>query len=193
VNINLYGRARRLSLYRSIVIVLVCIVAIIVLISLIFKNTNKAEFTNEYDLLKNYFINRGYSCELLNVSGSRCVSTTDNVKTTFYRFDDGFEYVVKTDSYSLVMVHRLDKKNELTFKTTSSAFDGYKNQTFICHYESNVLDKVSKCESAKDSVILDVKSYLGVIESAQVDLTNAINSSGYSLESLLLTYEWIKK
>ena len=52
---------------------------------------------------------------------------------------------------------------------------------------------MKSCEAEAEDIELDVKSYLGIIEQAQVDITNAINSSGYSLDNLLSNYEWIKK
>ena len=146
-----------------------------------------------YDKLKNYFLNRGFTCELLSNSGSKCVSNNNGIKTTFYRYESGFEYSVKTESYSLYMVHRLDKEDKIEFVTTSEAFTGYKNQKFTCTYEKNVLGKVEKCEAADETTVLDVKSYLGVIEHAQAEVTNAINASGFSLDSVLINYEWLKK
>lgn len=191
--INLYGRARRLALIRTIAIVIVCIVAIVLIIKFIFSGGNTQTIVSEYDKLKNYFLNRGFTCELLSNSGSKCVSNNNGIKTTFYRYESGFEYSVKTESYSLYMVHRLDKEDKIEFVTTSEAFTGYKNQKFTCTYEKNVLGKVEKCEAADETTVLDVKSYLGVIEHAQAEVTNAINASGFSLDSVLINYEWLKK
>lgn len=193
MNINLYGRARRLALYRNIAIIVGCVIACIVLLVLIFGRKEDKVFLSEFELLRNYFIERDFSCEMLDASGSRCISNINNVKTTFYRYDDGFEYFVKTDSYTLTLVHRLGKQDEMSFKTTSSAFEGYKNQEFSCIYTNNVLGEINSCESITEDVTLDIKSYLGVIELAQADITNAVNSSGYSLENLLVNYEWSKK
>lgn len=191
--VNLYGRARRIALYRNIGIIVGCIIAVVVIISIIFSGSEESTVYTEYDLLRKYFVDRGYSCEMLNTSGSKCNSSTDTTKYVFYRYDDGFEYNVKTSSFNLTIVHRLDKKDQLTFKTTSEAFEGFKNQKFICDYDNNVLSKVKSCEAEAEDIELDVKSYLGIIEQAQVDITNAINSSGYSLDNLLSNYEWIKK
>ena len=176
--INVYGRARRLALYRNIAIIVGCLFLIIFLVSQLFKKDVNNIVLGEYEQLRSYFLKREFTCESLEESGGKCISTTDNVKTTFYRYKDGFEYIVKSDSYTLSIIHR---------------FDGYKNQKFVCAFKENVLGKVSSCEAEKDGVILDINSYLGIIEQAQTDLINAINSSDYSLDSLLLTYEWIKK
>jgi ABC-type transport system involved in multi-copper enzyme maturation permease subunit len=191
--VNLYGRARRIALYRNIGIIAGCVIAIAVIISIIFSSVKESTVSTEYDLLRKYFVDRGYSCEMLNTSGSKCNLSTDTTKYVFYRYDDGFEYNVKTNSFNLSIIHRLDKKDQLTFKTTSEAFEGFKNQKFICDYDNNVLGKVDSCVAEVEDIKLDVKSYLGVIEQSQVDVTNAINSSGYSLDNLLSNYEWIKK
>lgn len=190
---NVYGRARRLALYRNIAIVVVCIFIVVFLLSLLFKEEEKKVVVGKYEQLRVYFLNRGFTCETLEESGGNCVSTTEDLKTNFYRYKDGFEYIVKSDSYTLSIVHRLEKEDTITFKTTAEAFDGYKNQNFICSFDKNVLDKVTKCEAVKENLVLDVKSYLGIIEQAQADLMNAVNSSGYSLDNLLVNYEWIKK
>ena len=191
--VNLYGRARRIALYRNIGIIAGCVIAIAVIISIIFSGVKESTVSTEYDLLRKYFVDRGYSCEMLNTSGSKCNLSTDTTKYVFYRYDDGFEYNVKTNSFNLSIIHRLDKNDQLTFKTTSEAFEGFKNQKFICDYDNNVLGKVDSCVAEVEDIKLDVKSYLGVIEQSQVDVTNAINSSGYSLDNLLSNYEWIKK
>ncbi len=191
--INLYGRARRIALMRNIVIIFGCIAAIIFIISIIFKDNGGNIVLGEYEQLKNYYLARGFTCEVLENTGGKCISTTDNVKTTFYRYDDGFEYSVKSDSYALLIIHRLEKEDAISFRTSSNSFVGYRNQNFICDVEDNVLSKVTKCVSEKEGTELDIKSYLGVIEQAQVDITNAVNSSGFSLDNLVVNYEWIKK
>ena len=191
--INLYGRARRLSLIRNIGVIVGCIVAIILLLKYIFSGANTQVVVSEFDKLKDYYLDRGYTCELLSVNGSKCTSNNDYIKTTFYRYDSGFEYVSKTDSYSLYITHRLDKEDKIEFVTTSEAFAGYRNQKFICTYDKNVLTKVTECEAVAEDIKLDVKSYLGVIEQAQLDITTAITASGFSLDNLLINYEWSKK
>lgn len=191
--INLYGRARRLALIKNITIIIGCIIVIILLVKAMFFSANTQVIVDEYDQLKDYFLSKGFTCESLSLNGSKCVSNATSEKTTFYRYTNGFEYSIKTDSYSLYIVHRLDKEDKMEFVTTSEAFEGYKNQRFTCTYEKSVLSNVLKCVSEKDSINLDIKSYLGVIEHAQADITNAINFSGFSLENLLVNYEWSKK
>ncbi len=191
--INLYGRARRIALMRNVIVIIGCIVAIVVIISFIFKDNGGNIVLGEYEQLKNYFLNRGFTCEILENNGGKCISNANNVKTTFYRYDDGFEYSVKSDSYSLFIAHRLEKEDEISFRTNSNSFVGYRNQNFICESEKDVLGKIVKCKSETEGIELDIKSYLGVIEQSQVDITNAVNSSGFSLDNLIINYEWIKK
>ena len=97
-----------------------------------------------------------------------------------------------TEGYSLNIMHRLSEEDVIEFKTTSKAFVGYTNQTFRCVYDNNVLDPIESCTST-ESVKLQNKSYLSVIEIAQADLNNAIAASGYIREDLLINYEWNKK
>lgn len=191
--INLYGRARRIALVRNIAVIVGCLVAIVLLLKFIFAGTNTQVVVSEFDKLKDYFLTRGFTCEMLTLEGSKCVSSNDLGKTTFYKYENGFEYVSKTDSYTLYITHRLDKEDRVEFVTTSEAFSGYKNQKFVCTYDKNVLDKITECEAVSEDIKLDVKSYLGVIEHAQLDITTAVTSSGFSLDNLLINYEWSKK
>ena len=82
--------------------------------------------------------------------------------------------------------------------------DFEENDTIICQLSSDnsLIEVKSECETGedyicchieKDNIKLDVKSYLGVIEHAQTEITNAVNYSGFSLEHLLINYEWNKK
>ena len=64
---------------------------------------------------------------------------------------------------------------------------------FECQFEDNVLGKVTSCHSSKDDIDLDVNSYLGVIEQAQDDINQALASSGYSIDDVIINYEWNKK
>lgn len=192
-NLNLYGRARRLALLKAVIVIVSCFAVILLLIRFIFSGTNIEVITDEYEQLKTYFFDRGFSCESLSLDGGKCIYKSATEERIFYRFSSGFEYSVKTNGYKLYIVHRLDKEDKVQFITTSEAFDGYKNQRFICIHEKNVLDEELSCTSEKDGIELDIASYLGVIEHAQAEITNAVNSSGFSLDGLLVNYEWTKK
>lgn len=191
--INLYGRARRLALYRNIAIIVGCIFAIVMLLKYIFAGDDVHIVVSEFDNLRSYFLDREFTCEALETNGGKCESNNDNVEVTFYRYDSGFEYISKTESYSLYIVHRLDKEDKIEFVTTSEAFLGYKNQRFFCTYEKNVLSSLGECETEDGNVKLDVASYIGIIEQTQSDITSAVVYSGFSFDNLTINYEWSKK
>lgn len=192
-NTFLYGRARRIALIEAIGFILLAIALSILIVFLVFKEDDVAVKNEKFSVLTNYFLERNYTCEVLNHSGGKCVLALEGKKYSFYRYDDGFQYLVSSDSYSLAIIHRLTEEDSVTFKTTSEAFDGYKNQTFECEIGDNVLEKVKSCHSSKDDIDLDINSYLGVIEQAQYDVTQALANSGYSMDDLIINYEWQKK
>ena len=192
-NSFLYGRARRIALMEVVGFILLSIAVILLIVFLVFKEDKVAVKNEKFSLLTNYFAERHYTCEVLSHSGGKCVLSTEGKKYSFYRYDDGFQYIIRSNSYTLAIVHRLTEEDEITFKTTSEAFDGYKNQTFECQFEDNVLGKVTSCHSSKDDIDLDVNSYLGVIEQAQDDINQALASSGYSIDDVIINYEWNKK
>ena len=189
----LYGRARRIALIEVIAVIFVSIAAVILIVFLVFNNDEVAVKNEKFSLLTSYFTDRHYTCELLHQSGGKCVLSTEGKKYSFYRYDDGFQYIISSDSYVLSIVHRLTEEDSVTFKTTSEAFSGYKNQTFKCQFENNVLSEITLCESTKEDIKLEVNSYLGVIEQAQADISNALASSGYSVDDVMINYEWNKK
>jgi hypothetical protein len=188
---NLYGRARRLALIQGIAFVVMAISMIIFIISNLPKNRQTIIVEDEFSKLTVFFENRNYLCEPLQVSGGKCILTSDNVKKTFYRFNDGFQFIVVTDSYTLTIAHRLSEKAGITFKTTSKAFEGYKNQVFTCDIGTSVLDDFGTCSSKE--TVLDIASYIGIIEEAQIDINNALIVSEYSIEELLTNYVWKQK
>lgn len=189
--INLYGRARRIALMRTIIIISLSIGAVLFVISKIFSKEEVAVIHREYAFLTEYFTDRNYNCEVLTESGNKCVLSSESLKKTFYRYDDGFQFVVKTDSYTLSIIHRLSESDNVSFKTNLNAFAGYKNQDFQCEIDKNVLGKIKNCVSG--DIVLDIPSYLGVIEEAQQELTNALLNSGYSADGVLANYEWKEK
>lgn len=189
--INMYGRARRLALIQGIAFVVVAITMVIFVISNLPKNRQKVIIEEEFSKLTVYFEDRNYLCEPLRESGGKCILTSKNVKKTFYRFSDGFQFIVVTDSYTLTISHRLSDKSGITFKTTSKAFEGYKNQVFTCELGASVLDEFGACSAGGTE--LDINSYIGIIEDAQLDINNALIVSGYSVDDLLTNYEWKQK
>lgn len=188
---NLYGRARRIALARTVILIVLGIALVVFAIATIFGKKEEVVVQKEYAILTEYFTDRHYTCEVLTESGSKCVLYSDSLKKTFYRYDDGFQFIINSDSYTLSIVHRLSEPESITFKTNSKAFVGYRNQTFKCEVDKNVLSKVDKCSSG--DTVLDISSYIGIIEEAQFELTNALLNSGYSADGVIANYEWKQK
>lgn len=187
-----YGRARRMELYEKIAYIVVGIVAVVLVFVLVTSQSDSGETNVNYAYLKRYFYDRGFTCDLVHKSGGKCRKDVNGVSYVFTRYDDGFEYLVKTESYLLIMNHSLQNEKYISFKTTSEAFAGYKNKQYNCEFDKNVLGKLGDCET-KDGDYLNLNSYLGVIEQAQKDLNNILDSSGYYKKNLLEDYQWIKK
>ena len=191
-NIIFYGRARRIAIAKVVGGTVAVILLLVLVFSIIFREREISEKNVNYSYLSTYFVNNGYTCEALYNDGGKCYIVNDNSRYMFYRYDDGFRYTIKTEGYSLDIMHRLSEEDIIEFKTTSKAFVGVTNQTFRCVYDNNVLDSIESCSST-EKVKLEVKSYLSVIKMAQADLNNAIEASGYSKDDLLINYEWNKK
>ncbi|MGN1371933.1 MAG: hypothetical protein ACI4XM_06650 [Candidatus Coprovivens sp.] len=187
-----YGRARRLELYEKIIYVLVAIVAVVLIFVLVTSQSSNTESNVNYAYLKQYLYERGFVCDMIHKSGGKCRKENNGTSYVFTRYDDGFEYLVKTDSYFLIMSHSLQKENSISFSTTSEAFAGYKNKEYNCELGDNVLDTFGECKT-KNGEVLNLNSYRGVIEQAQKDVNNMIDSSGYYKKNLMEDYQWIKK
>ena len=187
-----YGRARRLELYEKIAYILVGVVAVVLVFIIVTKQSDNSDKNVNYSYLKQYFYDRGFSCDLVHKSGGKCRKDTPSVSYVFTRYDDGFEYFISTESYSLLISHTLQKENTIVFTTTSEAFTGYKNNEYKCELGKNVLEPVKDCKT-KEGQVLNLNSYLGIIEQAQNEVNNVITSSGYYKSSLLEEYQWQKK
>ena len=187
-----YGRARRLELYEKIIYVLVAIVAVVLIFVLVTSQSSNTESNVNYAYLKQYLYERGFVCDMIHKSGGKCRKENNGTSYVFTRYDDGFEYLVKTDSYFLIMSHSLQKENYISFSTTSEAFAGYKNKEYNCELGDSVLDTFGECKT-KTGEVLNLNSYRGVIEQAQKDVNNMIDSSGYYKKNLMEDYQWIKK
>lgn len=187
-----YGRARRIELYEKIIYIVVGIIAVVLVFLIVTSQSSNGESNVNYAYLKRYFYDRGFSCDLIHKSGGKCRKDSNGVSYVFTRYDDGFEYLVKTESYLLIMNHSLQTENYISFSTTSEAFSGFKNKIYNCKLGDNVLDEFGACKT-KEGEVLNMSSYIGVIEQAQKDLNNIIDSSGYYKKNLLEDYQWIKK
>lgn len=187
-----YGRARRIEFVERLVYVTVGIIAVVLIVMLVFKQSSSAERNMNFAYLRNYLESRGFQCNMVHVSGGQCTLTNEYSTHSFVRFEDGFEYIAKTDSYLLNIRHRLSDENSIIFKTTSEAFVGYKNQEYSCEFVDNVVNQLGNCKTELDEK-LDIDSYIGVIEQAMKDVNLIIDNSGYYKEELIENYKWIKK
>ncbi len=187
-----YGRARRIELYEKIAYVTIAIVAVAIICFLVFRDTEDGIKNVNFSYMRQYFEGKGYICERIHENGGKCYLKTDLISYDFSRYDDGFEYMVRTDSYYLYMKHSINNKSEISFKTTSEAFAGYRNEEYNCKFKDNVLGPLGECTNSQGEE-LNLSSYIGVIEQAQSDIENIIKSSGYSRNKLLEEFIWKKK
>ncbi len=189
---NLYGRARRIELVEKIAYVIVGIIAVTLVLVLVSRQTVNTDDNINFAYLRKYMEANGYSCEMIHRSGGQCLLSNTNSTYSFVRYDDGFEYIINTKAYTLNVKHKLSEENSITFKTTSDAFSGYRNKKYTCDYKDSVIGKLEKCLDEEDNV-LELKSYVGLIEQSINELNNIITASGYDKDELINNYIWEKK
>ena len=187
-----YGRARRIELYEKIAYVVVGVIAAVIVVFIVSKQSSNQDDNVDFARLRTYMASRGFTCEMVHKPNGFCSKSNENSSYTFTRYDDGFMYKVRTKGYTLEIVHSMKKENKIVFTTTSEAFYGYKNKTYDCSFNVNVLGDIRICKTVADE-ILNLSSYKGVIEQAQKDLGNILDSSGYYKNILLKDYKWEKK
>lgn len=187
-----YGRARRIEFVERMAYVTVAVVAVVLVILLVSSQSSNADRNMNFAYLRQYMESRGFECSSVHISGGQCTLSNEYSTHNFVRFEDGFEYIAKTDSYLLNIRHRLSEENSITFKTTSEAFIGYKNQEYTCEFVGNVINQLGECKTDLGEK-LDINSYIGVIEQAMKDVNLIIDNSGYYKSELLENYKWIKK
>lgn len=187
----MYGRKRRISFAIGVVVALVCIITGYLLISKLLENTVYVDPNQNYEYLKNYFRMKGFTCEILEKSGGRCYLENETKYIGFTRYEDGFSYIVRTSGYVLDIKHQESMKTEITFRTTNKALQGYENMSYTCKTKGTVIDELVECKTSSGT-ILNLNSYLGVIESAISDTKSALTASGYNVDTLLHEYKWEK-
>lgn len=189
---NLYGRARRIELAEKIAYIAVGIIAIILVIALVSRRVENTDDNINYAYLRRYMESKGYSCELIHKSGGMCVLSNDKSMYSFTRYEDGFDYIIRTQGYTLSIRHKLSDENRIEFRTTSEAISGYRNKNYKCSYEENVLGELGSCID-QDENELDLKSYIGLIQQSVAELNRIVDVSGYNKEKLMDNYVWEKK
>ena len=177
----MYGRARRLQFLQS-VLIGVAIVVVIVLSTIFFINLfNRSKYHDDFKTLKNYMIQRGFSCELLEQPGSACKYDKEGILIRFVRYDNGFDYNVSTDAYYIEIKH-VKGEDKFVFRTTEEALAGYKRKIYYCEYNDSIIGTLKECvtESGQE---LDSPVYIGQIESAMNDISLLLKSSNYKIST----------
>lgn len=196
---NLYGRARRIAFVEKVVYWLVGIIAIVLIVFVILNRQEKVDGNVNFAYLRTYLEEKGYRCDMLHRVGGQCIKSgkyeTDDLSFsythTFIRYEDGFEYINNSRGYILDIRHKSNNESRISFRTTDNAFTGYKNQTYSCTYKDNVINELGECSSSNGNV-LDVASYISVIEQSIEELNRMIDSSGYKKDKLLNDFVWEK-
>lgn len=187
----MYGRARRLEAMKKFLLAISIVVVIFLSFIIFYSIFNKKDDNVEFAYLAKYLRSKGFSCELLKYSGSTCNLKGENRNEAFIRYDEGFNYLIRTDSYSIDLYH-VDGEERITFKTTNLALSEYRGKKYICEYD-NIIGTLEKCVLEGGTDKLDMQVYVGSIESAMNELSMILKSSGYDIDVLLNDYKWQKK
>ena len=186
-----YGRARRLDLAKKVGIVAGIILILVLIIIFVTKKVDFVDHNVNFAYMKQYFYNKGYTCEQIDKDGGKCFLKGDNTYYSFTRYSIGFEYLVRSEGYTLQFRHVLNTFNDITFTTTNNALSGVKNKVFTCYTKDNINGEFDYCETS-DKERLDSSTYIGVIKSAIADINSIIDASGYDKKTLIDEYVWEK-
>ena len=188
-----FGRARRIDLAKKASFIIGAIIVIVVVISFLSTKITFFDKDVEFGQLINYMESKGYSCRKIQKSGGSCVNkNAEGTSYSFVRYDEGFTYTVKADTYDLEIKHFIDITDHIYFRTTAGALTGYKDKYYECSASNGVVGELESCKTPSGEV-LDSDVYLGVVEKALYDLDGILKSSGYDYEGILKDYSWTKK
>ncbi len=186
----MYGRARRLQFLQSLLIG-VAIVVVVILSFFFFINLfTKSKQQNDYKALKNYLIQRGFSCEILEEPGSACKYDEEGVFIRFIRYDNGFDYNVNTNAYYIEIKHVKDE-DKFVFKTTDEALVGYQKKTYYCTFNDSIIGTLKECVTESGQT-LDSAVYIGQIEAAMNDISLLLKSSNFNVDKIIKDYQWVE-
>ena len=188
----LYGRARRIEFIERATYIILGIISVIIVFVVVGKKSVNKETNVNFSDLRLYLEARGYTCELLYRPGGTCTSFSSAVNSSFIRYDDGFQFISKSDGYFLEITNLDSKGDYIKLKTTPYALQGYVNNEYNCIFKNSVLDELDYCEDSLGNK-LDSETYIGVVEKAMYDVNNMILNSGYSKDKLIKSHEWVKK
>ena len=187
------GRAKRIEMAKKSAVVLVCIIVIIVSVKYATREEVHYDYNSHYDFLASYFTMEGYICEDLTSSGARCSKNMQNGSSEFVRYDDGFTFGDRGESYVISIIYEggTASRNGITLRTNNSALLGYRMKDYTCTTKDTILSEIDKCVD-QDGVVLDAGTYLGLIEKDILLLDNAIRRSGYNYQVLINEFKWVR-
>ena len=191
VNSRFFGRQIRIDFVEKLAYIIVGIFAVGLVFYLVTQKTDFEEVNVNYAYLATYMQQKGFTCELLNRSGGKCYIVRGDTEYSFYRYDDGLQYIIKSESYSLNIKH-LSGADSMEFRTYNNAYIGYRDSVYQCTYKDGFLSELDKCVTS-DGTELDLEVYLGFIRETINDLNNIVEASGYERKPLIENYEWVKK
>ena len=197
VKVMLYGRARRIQLVKKIGLIVVLLIVLVILILFLFQKHEEKNMNKNFNMLRTYFLNKGYMCEMIEKDGGICRSRLvdpetkeqSHVQYIFTRYDEGFNYLVKSSSYSIEIRHIVNTYNDIILETTDKALDADRNKKFICQTDNSIVGNLVNCETAEGQKVKN-DVYLGAVEMAISNLNNIINSSGYKRDKIINDYVW---
>ncbi len=191
VNSMFFGRQRRVDFAEKVAYIVVAIFALALVVFLVTRKTDFVDKNVDYAYIVNFFQRKGYSCEMLSRNGGNCTLRNKDVENSFFRYDEGFQFMKRVDNFSLTIKH-MDGIDNIEFKTFSSAYLGYRDKTYTCTTKNGVFSEVDKC-TTNNGEELDFQSYIGYINEALYELDSMMDESGYDKSILLENYEWVKK
>lgn len=186
-----YGRARRIEFAEKMAYIFVAILSVFIIVTIVVNQSSDRDRNVNFSFLREHLESRGFKCEMVHYSGGQCSLNTEQSFIRFVRYDDGIEYIYKTNSYLLDIRHTLAEKNYISFKTTSEAFSGYKNKEYIC-VADNIIGELKECKDSLGNK-LDIESYIGLIEQSMKDINIILENSGYYKNELIESNVWLKK
>lgn len=186
---NVYGRARRLTIIKTILFVLLAIFLIFILLQFIFKKPVLIEEQKNFSSLRNYLVGLGYSCDNLDKPGSQCSLNKENHSSYFHRYDEGFIYIMKAKSYVVEINHVKGMYHDIILTTNDNALPGNRNKRYLCTTKDSFLGALETCQTV-DGEILERETYIGVVESSIADVKALLTSSGFNVDLLLTDYVW---
>lgn len=186
----MFGRARRIKLLKQVIVGVVILLILIIAIALIVKKNNETQNANKnFNMLRNYFVRKGYTCEMIEKSGGQCNKKASNTEYIFTRYDEGFNYLVKANSYTVEIRHIVNTYNDIILTTNNEALEGDKNKKFTCTTNDGLLGELTSCvDSNGVSVVNEV--YSGAVEMTIKNLNDILSSSGYKKDKLINDYIW---